>query len=135
MANTPVGYTEGTGKNIAADLIAGATHQAVKIETGVEGSASYVSTASPMPVTIDTGILISILQELTIVLNRMLSGAGQQMPDPAGRTRVTVDNWAATLSAVGRLNTAGITSLDIGPAYISMNNLPALLLRDRITNS
>jgi hypothetical protein len=42
---------EGTGVSIASDEIAGVKHQRVKIQHGVDGSATDVSSASPLPVT------------------------------------------------------------------------------------
>lgn len=43
---------EGTGVPVAADEIAGVKHQRVKIQHGADGSATDVSTASPLPATL-----------------------------------------------------------------------------------
>jgi len=45
-----VGYTPGTGADIAADDVGGVLHQRVKISVGADGSATDVSSANPMPV-------------------------------------------------------------------------------------
>ncbi len=44
-----VAITAGTGTTIAADDISGVLHQRVKIEYGVDGSATDVSTTNPLP--------------------------------------------------------------------------------------
>lgn len=49
-----VAITAGSGTTIAADDIAGVLHQRVKVQHGADGSATDVSTASPMPVQIRT---------------------------------------------------------------------------------
>jgi len=46
-----VGYTPGTGADIAADDVGGVLHQRVKIGVGADGTAVDVSDANPMPVT------------------------------------------------------------------------------------
>lgn len=128
-------YTPGSGATVASDEIGGVHYQRIKNAYGADGVATDVSATNPMPVTIDVGTLLQRIEILELLLNRLLSGAGGQMPDSAGRTRVTVDNWAATLTAVGRLNGAGAAGTDVGPAYINMYNLPALMLRNRIVVS
>lgn len=45
-----IGITEGSGRIAAADEIAGALHQRVKVQYGVDGSATDVSTSTPLPV-------------------------------------------------------------------------------------
>lgn len=45
--NVPI--TAGTGTNIAADDIGSVWHQRVKVQHGADGSATDVSTASPLP--------------------------------------------------------------------------------------
>lgn len=128
-----VAYTPGSGATIAAKDVSGVEHQRVLNETlNAAGTPTDVSAANPMPVTLDVGTLLQRIEMLELIIGRLLSGAGAQQPDPAGRTRVTVENWAATLTSIGKLNGVGIGALDAGPAYNNMMNLPALMLRDRI---
>jgi hypothetical protein len=47
-----VDITPGTGATIAGDLISGAIHQRVKISQGADGSATDVSSAAPLQVTL-----------------------------------------------------------------------------------
>jgi hypothetical protein len=49
-----VGYTEGSGKTIAADDVGGVLHQRVKLSIGADGSAADVSAANPLPA-VDSG--------------------------------------------------------------------------------
>lgn len=44
--------TPGTGASIAADDVGGVLHQRVKMEFGADGSATDVSAANPLPITI-----------------------------------------------------------------------------------
>jgi len=60
-----VGYTPGTGANIAADDIGGILHQRVKIGVGVDGSATDVSSSNPMPVTGTVTANTGLTQPLT----------------------------------------------------------------------
>jgi hypothetical protein len=55
-----IDVTPGTGKTIAADEIASVLHQRVKIQHGADGSATDVSSASPLPVTIDSADVVSV---------------------------------------------------------------------------
>jgi hypothetical protein len=56
-----VGYTPGTGANIAADDIGGILHQRVKISEGADGSATDVSAANPMPTSVPGAVSATIL--------------------------------------------------------------------------
>lgn len=51
-----------TGVPVAADEIAGVKHQRVKVEHGADGSATDVSTASPMPVRLGDGTTQSVVK-------------------------------------------------------------------------
>lgn len=52
MAYESIGYTPGSGKDIAGDTIGGRTFQRVKFAVGDEGTAVDVSASNPMPVTV-----------------------------------------------------------------------------------
>jgi hypothetical protein len=47
-----VGYTPGTGATVAADEIGGVLYQRVKVTSGVDGTATDVSSSNPMPVSV-----------------------------------------------------------------------------------
>jgi hypothetical protein len=54
-----VGYTPGFGAEIAVDEIAGIKHQRVKVQIGVDGTATDVNAANPMPITAPSAIPVS----------------------------------------------------------------------------
>ncbi len=56
------------GDTIAADEIASVKHQRVKIQHGADGSATDVSTASPLPVEMDSQALTAVLHTITAKL-------------------------------------------------------------------
>lgn len=63
------------GKVIATDEIAGVNHQRVKVQHGADGSATDVSTASPLPVE-DTPNVISTVNSTTALLGSGASFIG-----------------------------------------------------------
>jgi hypothetical protein len=68
-----VTVTEGTGTTIAADEIAGVKHQRVKIQHGADGSATDVSSASPLPIS-DAGGSLTVDGTVTANLAPTTSG-------------------------------------------------------------
>lgn len=53
-----VDVTPGSGKTIAADDVGGIHYQRVKVAHGADGAATDVSTASPLPVDLVTGLTV-----------------------------------------------------------------------------
>lgn len=60
-----VGYTPGTGATIAADDLSGVLYQRVKISEGADGSATDVSAANPMPVSVPGAVSATIMSVTT----------------------------------------------------------------------
>lgn len=60
-----VGYTPGTGATIAADDLSGVLYQRVKISEGADGSATDVSAANPMPVSVPGAVSATIMSLTT----------------------------------------------------------------------
>jgi len=60
-----VGYTPGTGATIAADDLSGVLYQRVKISEGADGSATDVSAANPMPVSVPGAVSVTIMSVTT----------------------------------------------------------------------
>jgi len=60
-----VGYTPGTGATIAADDLSGVLYQRVKISEGADGSATDVSAANPMPVSVPGAASATIMSVTT----------------------------------------------------------------------
>lgn len=60
-----VGYTPGSGATIAADDISSVLYQRVKISEGADGSATDVSAANPMPVSVPGAVSATIMSLTT----------------------------------------------------------------------
>lgn len=60
-----VGYTPGTGATVAADDIGGILYQRIKIAEGADGSATDVSAANPMPVSVPGAVSATIMSLTT----------------------------------------------------------------------
>lgn len=117
-----VGYTPGTGAIVAADEIGGVLFQRVKLTSGVDGTATDVSSASPLPVSI-TGIseaaplpvadntsgnlLLRILQMLIAPLGydkSLQRQRGTVLIESGTVTTVTTVTTVSTVTTVGNLN-------------------------------
>lgn len=111
-----VGYTPGSGATIAADDVAGVLYQRVKPAFGVDGQATDVSEAAPLPVAV-YGELIETMEALRMAVQALTrSGLGQAMPDTAARLRVlaenpTAANLQATVSLASGQTLATLTTL------------------------
>ncbi len=147
--NTTINAGSG-GDLIADDYITdggvanGAKVQRMKPGYGTDGNYTDVSASAPLPTTIDSGTLMQRIELLEMVLGRLLSGAGGQPHDGSGRTRVVLEatsgtslslNTVTTVTAVTTLSKMGLWALGPDHAMLSQVNLPALMLRDRITVS
>lgn len=132
MAYTNLGYTPGTGANVATDTIGGGAFQRVKISTGAENVATDVSSANPLP-TVETGEMIEAIEALRMAIQSLTRTMGLSMPDTAGRLRVVADQpTAANLNATvtGTVNVGTITTLtnqtQVG-GFNANDQIPALM--------
>ncbi len=142
-----VGYTPGSGATIAADDVGGVLVQRIKPAFGVDGAATDVSATNPMPVVEDRGTLVERAEALLMTLRQLLAGAGGQMPDGFGRTRISVDGIASTatlptvttvatvttVTTVTKVAQLGTTGIPADLMLFAQSNTAALALRDRIT--
>jgi hypothetical protein len=106
-----VAITAGTGTNVAADDIAGVYHQRVKISQGADGSATDVSSAAPLNVTLANGSVPS-----HAVTN-------------AGTFAVQVSSIAAGTNNIGDVDVVTLPALPAGNNNIGdvdVASLPAL---------
>jgi hypothetical protein len=62
MAYEGIGYTPGSGKNVAGDAVGGNVFQRIKVAVGDEGTAFDVSATNPMPV--DTLAALGVARQL-----------------------------------------------------------------------
>jgi hypothetical protein len=120
-----VGYTPGTGATVAADEIGGVLHQRIKLGIGDDGVAVDVSEANPMPVTLTQGEVVEALEAMRMAIQSLTRSVGQAMPDTAGRLRVNVEAFSATIAAITTLTTlTNQTQVGGNPAF---EQIPALM--------
>jgi hypothetical protein len=99
-----IGYTPGTGANIAADEIAGVFHQRLKLSIGEDGTAVDLSKSNPMPMEAQR------VEDLLVMIGRLLKILESNgVVDIAQRQRITLDAITAGLtlavvSTVGTVN-------------------------------
>ncbi len=88
-----VGYTPGTGATVAADEIAGALHQRMKLSIGEDGTAVDLSESNPMPTEAQR------VEDLLVMMGRMLKVLeSNAVVDIAQRQRITLDAITTGLS-------------------------------------
>lgn len=117
--------SEGSGAVVAADEIAGIKHQRVKIQHGADGSATDVSTASPLPVELSSSQLttltppaaIASIDTKTPALGQALAAASVPVVLPAAQITTLTPPAAitgfATAAKQPALGTAGTASTDV----------------------
>jgi hypothetical protein len=120
-----VGYTPGSGATVAADEIGGVLHQRIKLGIGDDGVAVDVSESNPMPVTLTQGEVVEALEAMRMAIQSLTRSVGQAMPDTAGRLRVNVEAFSATIAAITTLTTlTNQTQVGGNPAF---EQIPALM--------
>jgi hypothetical protein len=120
-----VGYTPGSGATVAADEIGGVLHQRIKLGIGDDGVAVDVSESNPMPVTLTQGEVVEALEAMRMAIQSLTRSVGQAMPDTAGRLRVNVEAFSATIAAITTLATlTNQTQVGGNPAF---EQIPALM--------
>lgn len=116
-----IAVTAGTGTTIAADDIAGVLHQRVKISQGADGSATDVSSAAPLEVTLANGTVPShaVTNAGTFAVQSTIAAA-----IPAGNNNigdVDVASIAAGDNNIGNVDLA--SAIPAGTAYIGKTRL------------
>jgi hypothetical protein len=121
-----VGYTPGTGENVAVDRIDGLLHQRVKLGIGDDGTAVDVSEANPMPINA-VGELIEAVEAMRLAIQSLTRSMGQAMPDTAGRLRVNVETGALTASLAAAQTLATLTNQTQVGGNPAFEQIPALM--------
>ena len=120
-----VGYTPGSGATIAADDIgAGVLVQRVKVTHGVDGTATDVSAAAPLPaagyglcaetggqveVLVDSsGRIVPMLDSIRYLLEALVSRSG--FADGAGSLRVNLAGYSSATQVTVTQGTAASTA-------------------------
>lgn len=126
--------TASGNKTLATKDQAGVHHEAALNETlNASGTPQYTSPTNPLPATVDTGTLMQRVEMLELLLNRMLSGAGQQMHDGYGRTRVAIETTPTGGLTVGQAAAAVWAVSVSATASPALYNSAAYEHRNRIT--
>jgi hypothetical protein len=111
-----VGYTPGTGAQIAADEIAGVLYQRAKLTFGIDGEAADVSAINPLPVSV-TGT-----QPISAASLPLPSGASTESTLAA--IKVVADQINADIDALNAktisANTDSVTLVDVFGALRSL---------------
>lgn len=124
----------GTGGDIlAATDASGAKHQKALLETNVAGTPTVVSSTNPVPV--DTQALQDRIDFLETLVYKLMSGAGGQLPDANGRTRVAIESAPTAGITVGQASTAVWNVAVTGYPERALTNMPAHFLRNQIVVS
>jgi len=130
-----VGYTPGSGASIAADDVGGVLYQRVKLAAGVDGTATDVSDANPMPVDASHGELIEAVESLRMAVAALTKSIGYAMPNLTGFPimevrQATAGNLNVTASIAGSQTLATLTTLtnqtQVG-GYSANDQIPALM--------
>lgn len=137
MAYQNLGYTPGTGANVATDTISGAAFQRIKLATGAENAATDVSTANPLP-TVEIGEMIEAIEALRMAIGALSRTIGTALPDASGRLRMLAENPTAanlnvtasiaasqTLGTVTTVST--VTNQSQLGGFAANDQIPALL--------
>ena len=111
-----VGYTAGTGTNIATDEIGGVHYQRVKLAAGINGVARDVSESDPLP-TQEVGGATSLLMR---IFNILASPMGYDRALARNRVSAVVESGTVTtVSTVTTVTTVttvstvtGLTNID-----------------------
>lgn len=109
-----VAITAGTGTTIAADDISGVLHQRVKISQGADGSATDVSSAAPLQVTLaNTGANATAVKVDGSAVTQPVSGTFYQATQPVSAASLPLPTGASTAAKQPALGTAGTASADV----------------------
>jgi hypothetical protein len=125
-----VGYTEGSGKTIAADDVGGVLYQRIKPVVGADGTAVDVSESNPMPMAA-YGELIEAVEALRMAVSTV--ARNMSIPDANGQIRASVGS-VATVGTVSSVSTCSTVSSVTTVSNVSqLNGFPATAVLFPIT--
>jgi hypothetical protein len=104
MADNVTANPGSGGPVFATDDIGGVNYPRSKVVFGVDGTATDVSAADPLPVTV-LGELLEALEALRMAVQSLTRTQGMAMPDTAGRLRVLADIASGTVTTVTTVST------------------------------
>jgi hypothetical protein len=104
MAASQLGYTPGSGADVATDLVGGAHHQKALIEHLQGGVPTPASQADPMPIAL-YGEAIEALEAMRMAVQALTRTVGQMQPDTAARMRVAIEAISGTVTLATTMST------------------------------
>lgn len=123
MASSQLGYTPGSGAQVATDLDNGQHHQKALVEHLSNGVPTPASEATPLPVASDrTDNFLALLGRIVKLLE------SNAIVDSAQRQRVVVDSGAITASIAATQTLATVTTVG---TVTSVTNIGSIALMDR----
>jgi hypothetical protein len=128
MAASQLGYTPGSGANVATDLDGGIHHQKTVMEylTGAGGVPTPVTDQAPLPTAL-YGEAIEALEAMRMAIQALTRTMGQAMPDTAGRLRVNVELGALTASIAAAQTLATLTNQTQIGGLSATEQIPSLM--------
>lgn len=118
-----LGYTEGSGRSIAALRDAGgADHQKALVEyQGADTEPVKVSPDTPMPVEA-YGELVQAIEAMRLAVQAMTRTIGLMQPDQAARMRVALDSISAGLTLATITTVATVTTVTTVTTVSALTN-------------
>ena len=98
-----VGYTEGAGISIAADEVAGAMYQRVKVSHGIDGVAHETSDSNPYPIKV-MGELIEAIEAMRMAIQSLNRTIGMAQVNPLTGRMLVDTGTIATVTTVGTVS-------------------------------
>jgi hypothetical protein len=125
MAASQLGYTPGSGANVATDLDGGAHHQKALIEHLQDGVPTPASQTNPMPTAL-YGEAIEALEAMRMAIQALTRTMGQMQPDTAARMRVAIEAMS------GGLTLATITTVTTVSTLTNQTQIGGLAATEQI---
>jgi hypothetical protein len=127
-----VGYTPGSGEQIAVDNIPGGKVQRVKVMLGPDGvDGGDVSSSTPLPVAA-YGELIEAIEAMRIAIAALTKTIGFALPNALGQPifearQGTAGNLLMTANLAGNQTLATLTNQTQMGGFASNDQIPALM--------
>ena len=121
-----LGYTPGTGAQVATDEIGGFHHQRIKIGVGGDGEATDVSQDNPMPI-MAYGELVEAIEAMRMAIQSLNRTIGLSQTN-ATNGSLYVDGSRATQPVTGSLSTISQVALVGNMQQVGGQNLNSFVL-------
>jgi hypothetical protein len=110
---------------IASDDVSGVQFQKVKLDVGGDGVSVPVDGALPVSA---VGELIEAIESMRMAVQALTRSVGQSMPDTAGRLRVAVDSFPATVPTLTTVTTVStLSNQTLIGGFAATEQIPSLM--------